>query len=307
MPVPDFQSIMMPFLTELADGRERAVREVTAVLADYFRLTDTERQEMLPSGEQTLFSNRVAWAKTHLKNAGLIDNPTRGKVRIAEAGTRVLGEKPELINCRFLKKFPSYLRFIGQSTEDAAAGVPTPETVAMEGSQTPQELIDSSFETLRKATAEDLLDRLKQCSPGFFEVVVVRLLQALGYGATGEALVTGKSGDAGVDGIIKEDKLGLDVVCVQAKRWEGTVGRPVIQAFVGSMDFVRARKGVVITTSTFSRDAVDYVDRIEGKKVVLIDGVTLAGLMIDYDVGVNVTKRYELKEVSNDFFEEDEG
>jgi restriction system protein len=133
------------------------------------------------------------------------------------------------------------------------------------------------------------------------------LLQALGYGATGEALVTGKSGDGGVDGIIKEDKLGLDVVCVQAKRWEGTVGRPVIQAFVGSMDFVRAKKGVVITTSSFTRDAVDYVERIEGKKVVLINGAMLAGLMIEYAVGVTVTQRYELKEVSNDFFEEDEG
>ena len=138
-------------------------------------------------------------------------------------------------------------------------------------------------------------------------MVVVRFLQALGYGATGEALVTGKSGDGGVDGIIKEDKLGLDIVCVQAKRWEGTVGRPVIQAFVGSMDFVRAKKGVVITTSAFSKDAKDFVDRIEGKKVVLIDGPTLAGMMIEYDVGVTVTKQYALKEVSNDFFDEDEG
>lgn len=307
MPVPDFQSIMLPFLTELSDGRERAMRDLTAVLADHFHLSDAERQELLPSGGQTLFSNRVAWTKTHLKNAGLIDNPTRGKVRIADAGMKVLAQKPDLINCRFLKQFPTYLRFIGQSTDDSSPGVTEPDAVTVESTQTPQELIDSSFETLRKATAEDLRDRLKQCSPGFFEIVVVRLLQALGYGATGEALVTGKSGDGGVDGSIKEDKLGLDIVCVQAKRWEGTVGRPVVQAFVGSMDFVRAKKGVVITTSSFSRDAVEYVDRIEGKKVVLIDGATLAGLMIDYNVGVNVTKRYELKEVSNDFFEEDEG
>lgn len=307
MPIPDFQSIMLPFLIELRDGKERAVREVTAVLADQFKLTDAERQELLPSGEQTVFSNRVAWTKSHLKSAGLIDNPSRGKVRIAEAGLTVLAQKPELINCRFLKQFPSYLRFIGQSPEETATGEGVSEVVVVESTQTPQELIDTSFQALRKATAEDLLDRLKKCSPGFFEIVVVRLLQALGYGATGEALVTGKSGDGGVDGIIKEDKLGLDVVCVQAKRWEGTVGRPVIQAFVGSMDFVRAKKGVVITTSSFTRDAVDYVERIEGKKVVLINGAMLAGLMIEYAVGVTVTKRYELKEVSNDFFEEDEG
>lgn len=306
MPIPDFQSIMLPFLTELQDGKERAVREVTAVLADQFKLTDAERQELLPSGEQTVFSNRVAWTKSHLKNAGLIDNPSRGKVRIAEAGLTVLAQKPALINCRFLKQFPSYLRFIGQSPEETSTGECVSEVV-VESTRTPQELIDTSFQALRKATAEDLLDRLKKCSPGFFEIVVVRLLQALGYGATGEALVTGKSGDGGVDGIIKEDKLGLDVVCVQAKRWEGTVGRPVIQAFVGSMDFVRAKKGVVITTSSFTRDAVDYVERIEGKKVVLINGAMLAGLMIEYAVGVTVTKRYELKEVSNDFFEEDEG
>jgi restriction system protein len=307
MPIPDFQSIMLPFLTELRDGKERAVRELTAVLADQFKLTDTERAELLPSGEQTIFSNRVAWTKSHLKNAGLIDNPSRGKVRIAEAGLTVLAQKPALINCRFLKQFPSYLRFIGQGPEETSTGVSDAEVVVVESTQTPQELIDTSFQALRKATAEDLLDRLKKCSPGFFEIVVVRLLQALGYGATGEALVTGKSGDGGVDGIIKEDKLGLDVVCVQAKRWEGTVGRPVIQAFVGSMDFVRAKKGVVITTSSFTRDAADYVERIEGKKVVLINGAMLAGLMIEYAVGVTVTKRYELKEVSNDFFEEDEG
>lgn len=307
MPIPDFQSIMLPFLTELRDGRERAVRELAAVLADHFKLTETERQELLPSGEQTIFSNRVAWTKSHLKNAGLIDNPSRGKVRLAEAGLKILAQKPEQINCRFLKQFPSYLRFIGQGPEETSPDETKPEVVVVESTQTPQELIDNSFEALRKATAEELLDRLKKCSPGFFEIVVVRLLQALGYGATGEALVTGKSGDGGVDGIIKEDKLGLDVVCVQAKRWDATVGRPVIQAFVGSMDFVRARKGVVITTSTFSREAVDYVERIEGKKVVLIDGTRLAGLMIEYNVGVTVTKRYELKEVSNDFFEEDEG
>ena len=305
MPIPDFQSVMLPFLAELQDGRERAVRELTAVLADRFKLTDAERQELLPSGEQSIFSNRVAWAKSHLKNAQLINNLSRGKVRIAEAGLTVLAQNPTVINCRFLKQFPSYLRFIGQSQEEVASAASSPP-VAIESDQTPKEQIEVAFQTLRKATAEDLLDRLKKCSPGFFEIVVVRLLQALGYGATGDALVTGKSGDGGVDGIIKEDKLGLDVVCVQAKRWEGTVGRPVIQAFVGSMDFVRARKGVVITTSAFTKDAVGYVDRIEGKKVVLLDGETLAGLMIDYAVGVSVAKRYELKEVSNDFFDEDE-
>lgn len=309
MPVPDFQSIMLPFLMELRDGQERAVRELTGVLSEHFQLTEADRQQLLPSGEQTLFSNRVAWTKTHLKNAGLIENPTRGKVRIAEAGLKVLAQKPSNINCRYLKQFPSYLSFIGQGTEKPVVGAAESEAVVSDAVQTPQELIESSYHALRKATTEELLDRLKACSPGFFEIVVVRLLQALGYGATGEALVTGKSGDGGIDGVIREDKLGLDVVCVQAKRWTGrdSVGRPEVQAFVGSMDLVRAKKGVVITTANFSRDARDFVDRIEGKKVVLIDGITLASYMIEYNVGVNVTKRYELKEVSDDFFEEDEG
>jgi restriction system protein len=262
---------------------------------------------MLPSGQQTLFNNRVGWAKTHLKGAGLISNPNRGKVTLSDEGRRVLASHSEAINCRFLRQYPSYLELVGRSRSDDASedqGV----VDGIESDQTPLELMDESFHALRRATADELLLKLRECSPGFFEKVVVRLLQAMGYGGvSGEALVTGRSGDAGIDGIIKEDKLGLDVVCIQAKRWEGTVGRPVIQGFVGSMDFVRARKGVILTTSQFSRDAVDFVDRIEGKKVVLIDGPQLAELMIEHNVGVLSTKTYELKEVSNDFFDEDEG
>jgi restriction system protein len=305
MAVPDFQSVMLPILETLQDGKERTMRELTELLSIRFKLTDAERQELLPSGQQSLFSNRVAWAKSHLKNAGLIDNPVRGKVSISEAGRKVLGQTPPTINCKFLKQFPTYLKFIGQSP---GTDSDEKDVVILESTQTPLELLDGSFNTLRKATAEDLLAKLKTCSPGFFEQVVVRLLRAMGYGGvTGDASVTGKSGDGGIDGIIKEDKLGLDVVCIQAKRWDGSVGRPVIQAFVGSMDYIRARKGVILTTSQFTKDALDFVDRIEGKKVVLIDGPKLADLMLEHNVGVNSTKLYELKEVSNDFFDEDEG
>ena len=296
---------MLPFLETLQDGKERIMRELTEALAVRFGLTDEERQELLPSGQQTLFSNRVAWAKSHMKNAGLILNPTRGKVSISDAGRKVLQQKPATINCKFLKQFPPYLTFIGQAPGQGNEGK---EETVLESTQTPLELLDASFNTLRKATVEELLAKLKACSPGFFEHVVVRLLRAMGYGGvTGDASVTGKSGDGGIDGIIKEDKLGLDVVCIQAKRWDGSVGRPVIQGFVGSMDYVRAKKGVILTTSQFTRDALDFVDRIEGKKVVLIDGPKLADLMIEHNVGVNPTKLYELKEVSNDFFDEDEG
>ena len=307
MPTPDFQSLMRPLLEVLSDGKEWRMRDVTDALATRFHLTQQEREEMLPSGQQTLFNNRVSWAKTHLKGAGLISNPNRGKVTLSDEGRRVLATHPDAINCRFLRQYPSYLELVGRSrTDDEGEQVGAVD--GTESDQTPLELMDESFHALRRATADELLVKLRECSPGFFEKVVVKLLQAMGYGGvSGEALVTGRSGDAGIDGIIKEDKLGLDIVCIQAKRWEGTVGRPVIQGFVGSMDFVRARKGVILTTSQFSRDAVDFVDRIEGKKVVLIDGPQLADLMIDHNVGILPTKSYELKEVSNDFFDEDEG
>lgn len=307
MPIPDFQSVMLPLLQVLSDGKEWRMRDVTETLATRFALTPEERGEMLPSGQQTLFSNRAAWAKTHLKAAGLLLNPTRGKVSLSDEGRRVLATHPDAINCRFLRQYPSYLELVGRSRSDDD-GEGEDLEASNESDQTPLELMDESFQALRRATADELLVKLKGCSSGFFEKVVVKLLQAMGYGGVaGEALVTGRSGDAGIDGIIKEDKLGLDVVCIQAKRWDNaTVGRPVIQGFVGSMDFVRARKGVILTTSQFSREAIDFVDRIEGKKVVLIDGTQLADLMIDHNVGVLPTKVYELKEVSNDFFDEDE-
>jgi restriction system protein len=306
MPIPDFQSLMLPLMEVLADGEEHIMRDATAALADRFQLTEAERRELMQSG-QTVFYNRVAWAKTHLKYAGLLDNPIRGKVRLSPLGREILETKPGAINCRFLKQFPSYLAFIGQGEPDGGAGEALQGPATLESDKTPLELLDSSYRALRKTTAEELLSRLKACSPAFFEQVVVKLLLAMGYGGiAGEGLVTGRPGDAGLDGVIKEDKLGLDVVCVQAKRWEATVGRPAVQAFAGSMEGHRARKGVLITTSSFSKDAWDYVDRIE-RKIVLIDGERLADLMMDHGVGVTTTKVYELREVSNDFFDEDEG
>lgn len=308
MPIPDFQAVMLPLMEALADGDERTMRGLTSLLADRFGLTEPEREEVLPSGQQSIFSNRVAWAKSHLKYAGLLENPARGRVRIADPGREVLAENPQAINIKYLKRYPAYCEFIGKSETPEKVEVTSGTATLIEESRTPLELIDASHQSLRRATTEELLARLRACSPSFFESVVVRLLMAMGYGGvTGHGSVTGKSGDGGIDGVIKQDKLGLDVVCIQAKRWDGAVGRPVVQGFVGSMDYIRARKGVILTTSAFTKDALDFVDRIEGKKVVLLDGDRLAELMIEHGLGVTTTKTYELKEVSNDFFDESEG
>jgi restriction system protein len=308
MPIPDFQAVMLPLMEALANGGEKTMRDLTELLAERFQLTQQEREEVLPSGQQSIFSNRVAWAKSHLKYAGLLENPTRGRVRIADLGRKVLAEKLQSINVKFLKRYPAYCEFIVKSEPQEKAAVTSGTTTLIEEHRTPLELIDASYQSLGRATTEELLTRLRACSPSFFESVVVRLLMAMGYGGvTGHGTVTGKSGDGGIDGVIKQDKLGLDVVCIQAKRWEGAVGRPVVQGFVGSMDYIRARKGVIMTTAAFTKEALDFVDRIEGKKVVLIDGDRLAELMIEHGLGVTTTKTYELKEVSNDFFDESEG
>lgn len=307
MAIPDFQSIMLPFLEVLSDNQERTMKEMVELLATRFDLTDEDKEERLPSGRQKVFSNRVAWAKTHLKNACLVDNPSRGRVRLSAGGTQVLAENPEWIDAKFLRKFESYRRFIGEIKDEEVED--TTDTTDGDTDQVPPlEQFESSYRKLRAALAKELLEKLSACSPQFFEEIVVKLLRAMGYGGQfGEGRVTNYSRDGGIDGVINEDKLGLDVVCIQAKRWQGNVSRPTVQAFVGSMDLVRAKKGVVITTSDYSKDAIEFVDRIEGKRVVLINGKRLAQLMIDHDVGVSVAGTYMLKEVSNDFFEEEDG
>lgn len=303
MPIPDFQSLMLPLLELVSDGEDHLMKDVTRGLADRFELTEDERRLLLPSGQQTITSNRVAWAKAHMKMAGLLENPVRGYIRISPLGRELLQKKLLKIDLRILRQYPSYLEFVRKT--------PTPDPAEGENhvdeSKTPKEVIDAAYKTLRAALAKELLEKVRTSSPQFFEEIVVRLLVAMGYGGslTDAGQRIGRSGDGGVDGIIKEDRLGLDVVCIQAKRWESTVGRPVVQAFVGSMEMYRARKGVLLTTSTFSADAQDYINRIESKKVVLIDGATLSDLMIDYNIGVSVAETYLVKRVDLDFFNEE--
>jgi restriction system protein len=256
----------------------------------------------LASGERVLV-NRIGWARTYLNKAGLIASKRRGWWIITDDGKQLLQQNHERIDRKTLMTFDSFTTW---TREKCQPGREQAVEVVAESSSTPDEIIDQAFSQHIAQVKGELLDAVKGASSYFFEDLVMRLLRAMGYGgATGRGVVTPRSGDGGIDGVIHEDKLGLDTVVIQAKKWEGPVGRPTIQAFVGSMDFHRSRKGVVMTTSLFTRDAKDYVDRIEGKKVVLIDGDELATLMVEYRIGVTPTKTYELVDVSQDFFDEE--
>lgn len=242
--------------------------------------------------------------KQLLKKSGLIVSPKRGLQQITEAGRKAIDENPNGIDAKYLEQFESFREFTKPKPKSVEIA---PESRAVETSDTPAESIDAAFEQLQQELTGDLLEKVKDCTPYFFETVVMRLLRAMGYGGvTGSGKVTPASHDGGIDGVIHEDKLGLDTVCIQAKQWENTVGRPKVQEFVGSMDLHRSKKGVILTTSRFSPDAYDYVNRIEGKTVVLIDGDKLCQLMIEHRVGVTPKRNYELLDISEDFFDEDE-
>lgn len=298
MTVPNFQAIMLPVLTLVADGAEYRHGDVVEKIADHFALGEDDRNELLPSGSQTRLANRVAWARSHMKAAGLIENLGGGRFRISAVGLEVLAEKPDALTVKLLERFPSYVEFRTPKVKTAS------DPAAQDEDQTPEELLENGYASIREALAGELLARIKTAPPSFFEQLVVDVLVAMGYGGSrrdaGEAV--GQSGDGGIDGIIKEDKLGLDAIFLQAKRWEASVGRPVVQAFAGSLDGQRARKGVLITTSSFSAEAREYVSRIE-KKIVLIDGAQLAQLMIDHDVGVNLVANYSLKRLDEEYFD----
>ncbi len=306
MPIPDYQTVMLPLLKVAADGQDHHIRAAINELADQFGLTDDERKELLPSGVDVVFDNRVGWARTYLKKAGLIEYPKRGYFRVTERGKSVLAKAPAKIDVSFLKQYPEFVEFQAPKKSSSA-----PEDVAVEevesGSETPEELLSSGYLKLRKQIEADLLARVKACPPEFFERLVVKLLTTIGYGGSladaGRAI--GKSGDGGIDGVIKEDKLGLDLLYIQAKRWENTtVGRPEIQKFVGALYGRKAKKGIFITTSTFSKDAREYADGLESK-VILIDGPQLSELMFEYGVGVATVNSYVVKRIDSDFFEDE--
>jgi len=306
MPIPDFQSLMRPLLQFAADGKAHSIRDGLDNLASEFKLSDNERKELLPSGRQEVFTNRVAWAKTHLRMAGLIEAPSRGVFRITDRGQQLLREHPERIDLRILRQQPGYLE--ARDSKKEKNGKKNIEEESGDAPQTPEEQIEAASVALRDSLGEEILAKMKAASPAFFERLVVELLVRMGYGGTrkdaGKAI--GRSGDEGIDGIIKEDRLGLDVIYIQAKKWEATVGRPEIQKFAGALQGFRAKKGIFITTSDFSKEAEDYASRIDSK-IVLIDGETLWNLMIDFSIGVSTVATYDVKKLDNDYFDEENG
>lgn len=310
MAIPDYQTAMLPLLRLAADGTEHRFRDSVEQLAAEFKLTDDERSEMLPSGTAPLFDNRVGWARTYLKQAGLLQSPKRGVLRITDRGRALLAKNPARIGVEDLDQYEEFRAFRTRrrdTQQEAAPGqqhlpIEQPEPVGEE--QTPEDLFASAYRRMRKNLELELLEQTKSATPAFFERLVIDLLVSMGYGGSrrdaGRAI--GKSGDGGIDGIIKEDKLGLDAIYVQAKRWEGTVGRPEIQKFAGALQGHRANKGVFLTTSAYTREAIEYANIIN-TKIILIDGETLAALMVDYNVGVSTVGMYELKKVNTDYFE----
>jgi restriction system protein len=303
--VPDFQSLMLPLLRMAADKKERALHEAREHLAEKLGVSEQERALLLPSGRQAVFNNRVAWAKVYLQRAGLLTSSKRGYFQIAPRGLEVLSTNPPRIDIKYLDRFPEFVEFRTKKDDSVPNDASVPDTASSDH-HTPEEALEASYGRIRTDLAADLLERVKKTSPSFFETLVVELLVKMGYGGSrkeaGKAI--GQSGDEGIDGVINEDRLGLDVIYIQAKKWTGTVGRPEIQKFVGALHGKRAKKGVFLTTGTFSSDAKDYVSHID-PKVVLIDGRQLAELMIDFDLGVAPVASYQVKRIDSDYFGEE--
>lgn len=304
MAVPDFQSLMLPLLRLAGDGMDHTFKDAVAAIAIEFSLTPEERNELLPSSSRTtLFYNRLAWAKTHMTMAGLLQAPRRGVFCITQRGRELLVSQLARIDMKTLQQFPEYER--ARRGDVQASVEPAMPAVAF-NELTPEESIERAHLSLRKDLARELLESIMQCSPAFFELLIIKLIIKMGYGGSREEAgkAVGRSGDGGIDGIINEDRLGLDAIYLQAKRWEGVVGRPEIMKFVGALAGQRATKGVFITTSWFTQDAKDYALSSQ-YKVVLIGGERLADLMIEHDLGVSVAATYQLKRIDSDFFSEE--
>jgi restriction system protein len=302
MAIPDYQACMLPLLKLTSNGEIHSLKESVNQISNRFELSEEERKTLLPSGTQYIISNRVGWARSYLKKAGLIKDPKRGHFQITDEGKALLETNPEQINNKTLKQYDSFKEFYNKSNkkseDESSEEIPSYST--------PQEALEYGYQKLTESLSDDLLDTIKSCSPEFFEKVVVELLVSMGYGGSlrEAAQVVGKSGDEGIDGIIKEDKLGLDIIYIQAKRWSGVVGRPEIQKFAGALMGQKARKGIFVTTSGYTKEALNYSSNLEAK-IILIDGKQLASMMIENDLGVSTLDTYKIKRIDSDYFIEE--
>lgn len=301
MAIPDYQTLMLPLLRLLSDNNEHLLREAVQELANEFNLTEEERRQLLPSGVSTVIGSRVGWARTYLHKAGLVESKRRGCLQISARGLSILKKKPLKIDVEFLRQYPEFVEFQTAKKDKDRNQL----ELLSSNEATPEEALDTAYQKLRADLEVELLDRVKAAPPAFFERLVIDVLVKMGYGGSrtdaGEAV--GRSGDGGIDGIIKEDRLGLDAIYIQAKRWDNTVGRPEVQRFAGALQGHRARKGVFITTSSFTKEAEEYARSIDSK-IVLINGLQLAKLMIDQNVAVSVVGSYEIKKIDSDYFED---
>jgi restriction system protein len=301
--IPDYQSLMLPLLQLASDRQEHSLREAIDSLADQCGLSEDEKKELLPSGQQGVFTNRVGWARTYMKKAGLLEATRRGHFAITQRGIDVLAKSPSRIDVKFLDRFEEFKQF--RALRHARTGTGVSQETEVDQETTPEEALESAYGRLRYSLAADVVQQVNSASPSLFEKLVVELLLKMGYGGSrqdaGRAI--GKSGDEGIDGIIKEDRLGLDIIYIQAKRWEATVGRPDVQKFAGALQGQRAKKGIMLTTSSFSPEARTFVSQIDSK-IILIDGEELAELMIDHNLGVSPMANYEVKKIDTDYFTE---
>ena len=302
MGIPKYDEMYRAFLDCLSDGVVHKSKEVKDAVASLYGISEQERAEMLPSGRQPVFDNRIGWTRTYLKKAGLIDSPSRGQYILTTVGRKVLEDNPMAINNQYLQQFASFRAFVSPDSIASSA----PETMA---GQSPQDTLDIAFTQINTALADDVLAEIMKQSPSFFERLVVKLLTKMGYGGSLEnaGVVVGQSGDEGIDGIIREDKLGFNLIFIQAKRWDctRTIGRPELQKFVGALAGQGASKGLFITTAQFTKEARAYADKQHTTKVVLVDGSSLSKLMIEYNLGVSIETTYEIKRMDTDFFNED--
>jgi restriction system protein len=300
MSIPDFQSFFKPLLDIAADAQEHSITETRETIAKKFKLTADDLSEVLPSGTQTKFDNRVAWAKSYFVQAKVLESPRRAHFKITERGMDLYKQGHDRIDAKILSQYPEFVEFHNPPRQNRNS---TTESSSESLSETPEELLEKAYQNIRNDLAGEILGRIKANNPVFFENLVVDLMVAMGYGGSrsdaGQSI--GQIGDEGIDGIIKEDRLGLDVIYLQAKRWEGTVGRPEVQKFVGALHGKRAKKGVFITTGKFSGEANDYVKSID-PKVILIDGKALANYMIDFSLGTSTSVIYEIKRIDSDYF-----